>query len=156
VAAKTFKAKLTSQGPGGAWTFLTVPFSVEKLWRKRARLSVKGKINGYAFRSSIFPDGKGGHTMMVNKATQAGARARPGQWVKVVMAPDTAPRVVSVPGVLKKALARNRRAKSFFASLAPSHKKAYVEFITEAKQAETRARRVEKTLAMLTRQEKRM
>jgi len=31
-----------------------------------------------------------------------------------------------------------------------------VEFITEAKQAETRARRVEKTIAMLTRQEKRM
>lgn len=39
---REFKAKLRSVGPGGAWTFLTVPFSVKKVWGTRARLAVRG------------------------------------------------------------------------------------------------------------------
>jgi len=149
MAGKTFKSKLVSEGPGGAWTFMKIPFNVEKVWGTRARLSVKGTINGLAFRSSIFPMGNGTHSMMVNKQMQAGAKAKPGDTVKVVMAPDTTPRLVAVPSELKKAFARNKAAQAAFEKMPYSHKKEYVEYIVEAKQAETRARRVAKALPMM-------
>ena len=128
---------------------MKIPFSVEKVWGTRARLSVQGSINGFAFRSSIFPMGNGTHSMMVNKTMQAGAAAKPGDTVKVTMAPDTVPRVVTVPAELKKAFTRNKAAKDAFKKMPYSHKKEYVGFIVEAKQAETRARRVAKALPMM-------
>lgn len=46
-----FKAKLKAAGPGGAWTYLAVPFNVEKVFGSKARVAVKGTLNGFAFRS---------------------------------------------------------------------------------------------------------
>ncbi|HXE89746.1 MAG TPA: YdeI/OmpD-associated family protein [Terriglobales bacterium] len=148
-AVQKFRAKLTGQGEGKAWTILVPPFSVEKTWGTKARVPVKGTINGYPIRCSLFPMGNGKHCIMVNKEMQKGAGATQGDTVSVVLEPDAAPRTVAVPPVLKKALARNKGAQAYFDKLSPSHKKAYVDFITEAKKEETRQRRVEKTLAML-------
>ena len=146
---KKFRGKLLGMGPGKAWTALKVPFNVEKEWGSRARLSVRGTINGFAFRNSIFPDGKGVHYMMVNKAMQAGAEAQPGESVAVMLAPDTAPRTVTVPAILKRGLAGNAKARKNFAAFSYSHRKAYVDFIQGAKQAETRERRAAKAVAMI-------
>lgn len=153
---KKFRAKLLGMGPGKAWTALKVPFKVEKVWGSRARLSVRGTINGFAFRNSIFPDGKGAHFMMVNKAMQAGAKVQPGESVAVSMAPDTAPRTVTVPAVLKRGLAGNAKARENFAAFSYSHRKAYVDFIQGAKQAETRERRAVKAVAMIAQGKKMM
>ena len=49
---------------------------------------------------------------------------------------------VKVPTDLEKALARNARARASFERFSPSHRREYVEWIEEAKRAETRARRV--------------
>jgi len=144
-----FQARLEAQGEGGAWVILRLPFSVEKEWGSRARVAVKGTLNGYSFRSSIFPMGDGVHCLMVNKQTQAGAKAGAGDRVDVVMEMDTAPRTVEVPKDFQKALNRNAKAKALFGKLAPSHQRAYVEAIEEAKKPETRARRIEKAIAAL-------
>jgi hypothetical protein len=153
---KEFKAKLQGMGPKSAWTYLEVPFDVEKTWGTRARLSVKGTMNGHAFRSSIFPDGKGRHHLMTNKAMLAGAKAATGDTVKMVMEPDAGPRTVTVPAALKKALAGHQQAKACFDGFSPSHKKAYVDWINEAKQEETRQRRVAQAVEMLEAGKKRM
>lgn len=50
---------------------------------------------------------------------------------------------------LKRALARNRKAAATFEAFSPSHKREYLEWIVEAKRDETRARRVEQTVAWL-------
>ncbi len=47
-----------------------------------------------------------------------------------------------VPEDLRKALARNARARAAFEGFSPSHRREYVEWIEEAKRAETRARRL--------------
>jgi hypothetical protein len=146
---KTFRARIVSIGPSGAWNHLRIPFDVEKTWGTKARLPVRGTMNGFAFRSSIFPDGQGGHTMMVNKAMQAGAKAGPGDAVELRLEPDTAPRTVAAPPDLKKALAKDKAARVFFDGLSPSAKQMYVQWITAAKQAETRARRIAKAVEML-------
>jgi len=146
---KTFRAKLTGEGPGGAWVFLKIPFDVEKEFGTRARVAVKGTINGFVYRTSIFPDGKGAHSMMVNKAMQEGAKAAAGETVAVTMAPDTAPRTVKVPKDLKAALAKNPAAAAVFDKLSYTHRKEFVEWIEQAKKPETRSARVEKTVAMV-------
>lgn len=146
---KEFKARLEGMGPGGAWAILTVPFDVEEVWGTRASVPVKGKLNGCPFRGSVIPMGYGRHSMMVDKALQEAAGVGPGDSVKVVMEKDTAKRAVKVPRDLKAALARNKKAREAFEKLPPSHKKEYVEFIEEAKKAETRAGRIKKTVQAL-------
>ena len=54
------------------WVIARVPFDAVEAWGKRGQLRVQGEINGFSFRSTLFPDGKGGHFMIVNKKMQSG------------------------------------------------------------------------------------
>lgn len=56
---------------------------------------------------------------------------------------------VVVPADLRRALAGNPKAKAAFAAFSPSHRREYIEWISEAKRPETRARRLTTTLAWL-------
>jgi uncharacterized protein YdeI (YjbR/CyaY-like superfamily) len=56
---------------------------------------------------------------------------------------------VEAPPSLADALRRNSRAQKTWSALSPSHRREYVEWITEAKRAETRERRLETTLEWL-------
>lgn len=62
--------------------------------------------------------------------------------IKVPRAPRPKKTAVKVPPDLEKALARNARARAAFERFSPSHRREYVEWIQEAKRAETRARRL--------------
>jgi uncharacterized protein YdeI (YjbR/CyaY-like superfamily) len=55
-----------------------------------------------------------------------------------------------VPDDLMRALKSNKKARAAFEGFPPSHQREYVEWISEAKQAETRARRLATTLEWLT------
>jgi uncharacterized protein YdeI (YjbR/CyaY-like superfamily) len=59
------------------------------------------------------------------------------------------PRTVTVPLLMKKALAANPQAKAIFEKLPPSHRREHVKWITEAKQEATVQRRLEKLVPML-------
>jgi hypothetical protein len=146
---QTFTATLIGRGPKGAWVHLDVPFSVEKAWGTRARIAVRGSVNGFPFRSSLMPRGAGVFYMAINKEMQAGAQCGVGSAVRVVMEPDTAPRTVTVPAYLKKTLKAAPAQEKLFAALSYSHKKEYVDWIDQAKKPETRAARIAKMLAKL-------
>jgi uncharacterized protein YdeI (YjbR/CyaY-like superfamily) len=49
---------------------------------------------------------------------------------------------VRLPADLAAALRKNAKAKATYQAFAPSHRREYVEWITEAKQEATRARRL--------------
>ena len=53
------------------------------------------------------------------------------------------------PPDLLAALAKNRKARTTFEAFAPSHRREYVEWITEARRDETRARRLAQTVEWL-------
>lgn len=74
--------------------------------------------------------------------TRAGLPARP----KRQIAPR---RPLRVPADLAAALKKNRRAAAAWAAFSYSHRKEYLEWITEAKRPETRARRLATTLEWL-------
>lgn len=60
--------------------------------------------------------------------------------------PKAAP---AMPPDLEAALAKNRKARATFDAFAPSHRREYVEWIVEAKRAETRSRRVAQAVEWL-------
>lgn len=65
------------------------------------------------------------------------------QGVKVSRVPKkAAAKTMKVPSDLSAAFAKNKKAQAEFDGLSPSHRREYVEWITEAKTAETRARRL--------------
>jgi uncharacterized protein YdeI (YjbR/CyaY-like superfamily) len=54
-----------------------------------------------------------------------------------------------VPDDLAAALKKSKKARATFEDFSPSHRREYVEWITQARRPETRARRVATTLEWL-------
>ncbi len=55
-----------------------------------------------------------------------------------------------IPSALKAALSKNKKAGAAFAHLTPGKKRAFADYIAEAKRADTKDRRIEKILPMIT------
>jgi len=143
----TFNVKLDGV-EGTEWASLTPPFDIQEVFQTRGRVPVRGTINGFPFRSSLMPMG-GCHRMVINKTMRDGARVRAGDTVTVEMERDEEERVVEVPLPLAKAFAKSREARTNWARLSYTHQKEIARSITEAKQEETRARRLEKAVDIL-------
>jgi hypothetical protein len=142
-----FTVKLEGKdGSSVAW--LNAPFDVEKLFGTRARVPVRGTIDGFPFRSSLMPMG-GCHGMAVNKTMRDGAGVEAGDTVNVVMERDEAERVVEVPPLLKKELAKSKTAQAKWQKLSFTSQKEIALSIRGAKQKETRARRLAKAMDIL-------
>jgi Bacteriocin-protection, YdeI or OmpD-Associated/Domain of unknown function (DUF1905) len=146
---KTFKFKTKIEGKeAGVVAAITPPFDVVKTFETRGRVPIRGTINGFPFRSSLMPmDGR--HMMPVRKSLRDGAGVNPGDIVSVVMERDEAERVVEVPAVLKKELAKNKTAQANWEKLSFTSRKEIALSITGAKQEETRMRRLAKAVDIL-------
>ena len=152
--AKRFRVVLEKH-PGSTATGITIPFDVQKTFGTRARVPVRGTINGFPFRSSIFPMGRDGcHMMAVNRGMREGARAQAGDLVSITMERDDEPRVVTPPADLARALKANKAALAAWERLSYTHRKEHARAVEEAKKPETRVRRIEKTIAALTAEKK--
>lgn len=63
---------------------------------------------------------------------------------------SSAPQIsLEIPSELKKALAKNKKAKKFFDQLAPSYRKQFIAWIAVAQRQGTKDRRVDETIALL-------
>jgi uncharacterized protein DUF1905/bacteriocin resistance YdeI/OmpD-like protein len=146
--ALQFKAKIEGK-EAGVVAAITPPVEVPEMFGTRARVPIRGTINGFPFRSSLMPCG-GRHMMPVNKILCEGAGVKPGDTVEVVMERDEAERTVDAPPQLKKELAKNKKAREKWGTLSFSHQKEMATSIRDAKQEETRARRLSKIMQVLT------
>ena len=146
---KEFTSKLERFEGSGTWTYADVPFDVERVFGKKGQVKVKGTVNGVAFLSSLMPHGDGTHFLVVNRSTRDSAKVKEGARVRIVLEVDPEPRLIQAPPDLERALAKNKSAAASWEKLAPSHKKEYVLWITEAKKEETRQRRIEKAVAKI-------
>ena len=99
-----FKVKIEGREAGVVASIIP-PVDVPEVFGTRARVPVRGSINGFPFRSSLMPMG-GCHMMPVNRTLREGAGVKPGDNVVVVMERDDEVRTVAAPVVLKKALAK--------------------------------------------------
>ena len=142
-----FKVKLEGEA-GSAATWMNAPFDVRETFGTKARVPVRGTINGFPFRSSLMPMG-GCHGMAVNQAMRDGAKAQAGDVVEVVLERDVEERTVAAPPELRKELAKNKKAQQRWEQLPFTHKKEMALSITGAKQEETKQRRLAKVMQVL-------
>ena len=147
-ATKRFRVLLERHVTSEA-TGIRIPFDAQQVFGTRARVPVRGTINGYAFRGSIFPVGDGTHYMVVRKELREAAGVRSGQTIAVTLERDDEPRTVTPPADLARALRQNKDARAAWDKLSYTHRREYAELIEGAKRPETRQRRIEKTLSQL-------
>jgi uncharacterized protein YdeI (YjbR/CyaY-like superfamily) len=131
------------------WVIAWIPFNVHKIWGSRGRLKVRGEINGYAFRTSLFPTRKGEHFLLVNKKMQEGGGTTEGSTAEFWLEPDMEERVVAVPAELKRFLSEDRSFRAWFDTFNYSTRKWITDWITQPKSAASRVRRAEQVAEQL-------
>lgn len=148
-AKKSFEATLERMRSNLGWVIIRIPFSVLKVWGTRGMFRVKGDINGFAFRSSLFPTRKGEHFLLVNKKMQAGAQANTGMTAEFHLEPDTEERVITIPVELKRILAEDSSFRRWFGTLNYSVRKWLADWITQSTNPKSRVRRAEQVAEQL-------
>ena len=150
VVEKSFQATLERlESSKLGWVIIRIPFDVSKVWGVRGRLRVKGEINGFPFRTSLFPTGKGGHFVLVNKRMQVGANVRAGGRAGFRLEPDLEVRKAAVPLELQRALSEDRSLRRWFDGLNYSIRKWLGDLVAQARNSQTRVRRAEQIAEQL-------
>jgi uncharacterized protein YdeI (YjbR/CyaY-like superfamily) len=147
--SKSFHATLERLRSNLGWVVIRIPFNVQKIWGTRGMFRVKGEINGFGFRTSLFPTRKGEHFLLVNKKMQAGAHATEGTTAEFLLEPDTEERVAVVPTEFKRILAEDRSFRRWFDALSYSIRKWISDWIVQPKSPAARVRRAEQVAEQL-------
>ena len=139
---KSFTAVLEPLQTRLRWVIARIPFDVDKAWPVRRRLRVRGEIECFAFRTSLFAASSGeGHFLLVNKRMQAAAGASLGSKVRIQLEPDVEERVAVIPPELTRALKGDRRLPKWFTGLSYSMRKEIGGWVSEPKSAASREKR---------------
>jgi uncharacterized protein YdeI (YjbR/CyaY-like superfamily) len=143
--SKTIRVVLEETETSLHWVIARIPVDLKKAWPAWGSRRVLGEINGFPFRTSLFPAAKSkGFVILVNKQMRAGAKANAGSKVQIRLEPDMAQQVVPLPRELVNALKGDRRLRRWFDGLSPSMRKEIGGFVDQAKSQETREMRAEK------------
>ncbi len=142
------KFKATLELGGKTATGIRVPAEVVEALNSGQRPRVYVTINDHTYRSSIAPY-SGDYSIPVSAAVREAAGIEAGDEVEVAVRLDTDPREVEVPEDLAAALAADPAAAQFFEGLSYSNKRRVVLPIEDAKAAETRQRRIDKSIEKL-------
>src|SRR5580658_4766267 len=144
-ASKTFRAVLESPPSELRWVIARIPFDAAKTWPERRGMRVRGEINGFPFRTALFPYPLGeGKMLLVNKRMQAGAKARTGALVEIRLEPDFEDRPAVMPPELAKALKGDRRLRKWFDGLSEYTRRTLGAIVDEAKSPEARQNQAER------------
>jgi hypothetical protein len=146
----SFQSRLVKPEGTGTWTYAPVPAEIEKQIGERGLVKVKGTVNGIPIRSSLMPQGDGSHYIVVNKSIRDKAGVKAGDQVNLELSLDSAERRIEPPDDLSEALKKNPPARSAFEKHSYSRRKEYIDYINESKKSETRSRRIEKSIYLLT------
>ena len=146
---KSFEATLERMQSNLGWIIVWIPFSVHKTWGSRGNFRIKGEINGFPFRTSLFPTRKGIHFLLVNKKMQAGANVSAGNTADFLLEPDFAERVIPTPPELQRLLAQTKPLLRWFDALSYSYRKWFADSVNQPKSPAARARRAEQLAEQL-------
>ena len=143
-SAKLLRPETTEKS--ATWTFLNLPAKASAQLPSRGMTPVEGTLNGVAFAAMLEPDGEKSHWLKVKRKTREAAGANAGDIVTLEIAPAAEEPEPKVPANLRQALsAAAPKARAVWQDITPMARRDWIHWITSAKQAETRERR----LAML-------
>jgi hypothetical protein len=147
-----FKAKLfrpAESADPACWTFLTLPKNVSARLPSRGMTAIEGTINGFPFQATLKPDGQKSHWLRVDRKLSEAAGADAGDVVTLEIAPAAEEPEPEVPADLRNAFAAAPKARALWSDITPIARRDWIHWITSAKQAETRARRIKNACSML-------
>ncbi len=110
------------------------------------RPAVTITVNGYSYRTTAVRMG-GRFLVPLSAEHRDAAGLAAGDDISVDIALDTAPREVELPADLESAM--DEAVRTTYDGLSYTHRKEWVRWVEEAKKPETRASRIEKTVAGL-------
>jgi hypothetical protein len=133
---------------GKTATGVVVPPEVVAALGTSKRPAVRVTINKHTYRSTVAVMG-GVFMVGVSAENRAAAGVTAGDEIDVDLALDTAPRELAVPADLAAAIAGDEAAQRFWDGLSYSRKSRFVLSVEGAKTAETRQRRIDKSVTDL-------
>lgn len=141
-----FDGKLERLDNGGS--FVSFPGDVEKLFGVKGRVPVRVTFDGIPYRGSMVRMGTKCHLLLMLKEIREKLGKDRGDSIHIAVELDDAPRVVElasdVEAAYKKAKVLNK-----YRALSYSHQREYNLWIEDTKNAETRARRIEKAIGAI-------
>ena len=137
----------TTMAQAGNNTGIPVPDEVVDALGGGKRAAVSVTVNGYAYRSTMATM-NGQYLIPFSSDKRKATGIAGGDAIVVDLELDTAPRDVEVPADFAAALDA-AGLRSAFDRLAPSHRKAHVTSIEEAKAPATRERRIAAAVAKI-------
>ncbi|GAB3292006.1 YdeI/OmpD-associated family protein [Parahaliea aestuarii] len=140
----------------GGWTFLVLPKSASDTLPRRGRTSVEGTLNGQPFQARLEPDGQKSHWLLVDDALREAAGAQAGDTVTLAIQPVPKEPEPELPADLEQALLAAPAAQAVWDATTTLARVDWIHWITSAKQASTRAKRVHDACDMLASGKKRV
>jgi hypothetical protein len=131
---------------GKTATGIPVPENVIEALGASKRPPVTITVNGHRYRTTAVRMG-GRFFVPLSAENREAAGVAAGESITVDIEADTAPREVTMPDDLAAAL--DDAARTAYDGLSYTHRKEWVRWVEEAKKPETRATRIEKTVAAL-------
>jgi hypothetical protein len=131
---------------GKTATGIPVPDEVIEAVASSKRPPVTITINGYTYRTTAVRMG-GQFLVPLSAENREAAGVAAGDDITVDIEADTAPREVTLPDDL--AAVMDDEVRAAYDGLSYTHRKEWVRWVEEAKKPETRATRIEKTVAGL-------
>lgn len=143
-ASAAFDATVTATGSN---TGIVVPDEVIGRLGAGRRPAVLVDVNGYQYRSTVGVMG-GKHMISISSAVRKETGLKGGDPIHVILTVADAPREVNLPDDFATALSADPTAAAFFAKLSNSLQRYHVGNINAAKSAETRQRRIAKSISL--------
>lgn len=147
-----FKARLlrpkTSDGEA-LWAFVVLPKEASAKLPRRGRTTVEGTINDHSFQATLEPDGQLSHWLRVDKNLLEEASANMGEVASFEIASVAQEPDPEAPSDLREALVAAPAAQSVWNETTPIARLDWIHWITSAKQAKTRAKRIADACDML-------
>ncbi len=146
---KKFTALIEKPDDNMDTAYVSVPFSVEKVFGKKGNVKVKAWFEGHPYRGILANMGTGSHIIILRKDIRQALGKKAGDKVMVELQVDTDERIVDVPDTLKKALIKKPEAEKIFNALSYTNRKEFSNWVSAAKKSETIEKRILQTIEKL-------
>ena len=141
----SFKATIEPRRAGGIQ--IKLPFDPNAEWGPKDRHDLTGSIGGHTVRGKLV-EVEGAHYLQLGPAWCRDNPFTAGQRVTVELQPE-GPQMSNVGPDFAAALDAAPAARRFFEALPTFYRKNFVRWIEDAKRPETRANRIQETIATL-------
>lgn len=138
------------------WAFVILPKDISETLPRRGRTSVEGTINDFPFQATLEPDGQLSHWLRFDEHLLETAGLKPGDITTIEISPVDQEPEPEVPDDFRSALAAAPEACAVWEATTTIARVDWIHWITTAKKAATRTKRINDACDMLASGKKRV